>query len=99
MVVNGTTISPGSIVMTSSENDELLTFAEIKAILITEEKTILLCIYECETLGYCKHFHSWEIQKTPTKKIIDCTNEITRQILYPRVAGVQTYFVTLKFAA
>jgi len=98
-MVNGTTISPDSIVITSPENDEFLTFGEIKTIIITEEKKILLCIHECKTLGYYQHFHSWEIQKTSNKKILYCTDEMTRQILYPHVAAVQTYFVTLKFAA
>ena len=77
----------------------VLTFGEIKAIIITEEKKILLCIYECKTLGYCQHFHSWVIQKTSRKKILYCSNEITRQLLYPRVASVETFFVTLKYAA
>ena len=55
---------PGSIVITSPEDDDFLTFGEIKAIVVTEGQKILLCIYECKTLGYCQHFHSWEIEKT-----------------------------------
>lgn len=67
-------MSPGSIVIISPKDDEFLNFGEIKAILITEEKKIFLYIYECKTLGYCQHFHSWEIQKTSTKNIISCNN-------------------------
>ena len=93
-VVNGTTIMPGSIVITSPEDDDFL-----KAILVTERQKILLCIYEYKTLGYCQHFHSWEIQKSSRKRILLCNNIITRQLLYPQVASVDTYFVTLKFAA
>lgn len=98
-VVNGTTIMPGSIVITSPKDDDFLTFGEIKAILVTERQKILLCIYEYKTLGYCQHFHSWEIQKTSRKRILLCNNIITRQLLYPHVASVDNYFVTLKFAA
>ena len=60
VVVNRTTIMPGSIVINSPEADDFLTFGEIKAILITKKQKIL-CIYEYKTLGYCQHFHSWEI--------------------------------------
>ena len=38
VVMNGITISPGSIVITSPENNDSLTFGEIKTIIITEEK-------------------------------------------------------------
>ena len=62
------------------------------------DKKTLLCIYECETLGYHEHFHSWEIQKTTTRKIVICTDKMTQQVLYPRKAAIQTYFITLKYA-
>ena len=96
--MNGTTITPGCIVIISPENDENLEFGEIKSIVTTEDKKILLCIHECETLGYQAHFHSWEIKKSCTKKVILCTDKITQQIFYPRIATAQTYFITLKFA-
>ena len=96
--MNGTTIVPGYVILTSPENDENIKFGEIKSIVTTEEKKLLLCIYECETLGYQAHFHSWEIKKTCTKKIVLCTDKITQQVFYPRIATPQTYFITLKFA-
>ena len=89
---------PGYIVIISPETDDHLVFGEIKTIVITQDKKILLCIYECETLGYQEHFHSWEIKKTCTKKTVICTDKMTQQVLYPRKAAAQTYFVTLKFA-
>ena len=96
--MNGTTITSGYIILVSPENDENLVFGEIKSIISTENKKILLCIYEYETLGYQEHFHSWEIKRTCIKKAIFCTDTITRQIFYPRIATAQTYFITLKFA-
>lgn len=96
--MNGTTITPGCVVLTSPENDENFMFGEIKCIVTTEDKKILLCIYECETLGYHEHFHSWQIKKTCTKKAIFCTDKMTHQTFYPRVAVSQTYFITFKFA-
>ena len=62
--MNGTTIAPGYVIINSPENDENVKFGEVKSIVATEDKRILLCIYECETLGYQAHFHSWEIKKT-----------------------------------
>ena len=64
----------------------------------TEDKRILLYIYECETLGYQAHFHSWEIKKTSTKNLVLCNDKITQQVFYPRIASAQTYFIILKFA-
>ena len=96
--MNGTTIMPGYIIITSPENDENIQFGEIKSIVTTEDKKILLCIYECETLGYQPHFHSWEIKKSCTKNVVICTDKLTRQVFYPRIATAQTYFITLKFA-
>lgn len=96
--MNGTTIATGYIIITSPENDENIKFGEIKSIVTTEDKRIFLYIYECETLGYQAHFHSWEIKKTSTKKVVLCNNKITQQVFYPRIATAQTYFITLKFA-
>ena len=50
--MNGKTIATGYVIITSPENDENIKFGEIKSIVTTEDKRILLYIYECETLGY-----------------------------------------------
>lgn len=83
----------GYIIITS-ENDKNIQFGEIKSVVTTEDKKILLCIYECETLGYQAHFHSWEIKKSCTNNVVICTDKLT-QLFYPCIA---TYFITLKFA-
>ena len=85
------------IVITCIEDNEPQ-FGWINDVILSEEQKIILEITKCSIVCYSDHYHSWVIERTTQQSYLMCNNFTTQQILIPRHANINTYFVTLKYA-
>ena len=73
-------------------------FGWINEVIISEEQKIILEIIKCSIVCYANHYHSWVVEKTTHKLYLLCNEFTTQQVLTPRHANINTYFITLKYA-
>lgn len=94
---NGTTLKKDSIIITCVKDGEPR-FGWINDVIISEDQKLILEIIKCAIICYSDHYHSWVIEKTAQKSCLMCNDFITQQVLIPRHANINTYFITLKYA-
>lgn len=94
---NGTTLKKDYTIITCIKDSEPQ-FGWINDIIISEEQKIILEIVECSIICYANHYHSWVVEKTDQKCCLLCNEFTTQQVLIPRHANINTYFITLKYA-